>query len=150
MVPSFPRARRGISRHVTSLWLDARAEQPWSANRIDDGPLSADVVVVGAGITGLMTGVLLTRAGKNVLVLEARTVGACATGNTTAKISLLQGSHMSKLLSKHGKDTAVAYLEGGREGPLRHVGDAKDLRTERRQRPPRRLGFHAGSDPRSR
>jgi glycine/D-amino acid oxidase-like deaminating enzyme len=101
---------------VTSLWLDDRAEQPWTASQIDDGSPSADVIVVGAGITGLMTAVLLTRAGKHVLVLEARTVGACATGNTTGKISLLQGSHMSKVLSKHGKDTAFAYTEGNREG----------------------------------
>ena len=71
---------------------------------------------MGAGITGLMTAVLLARAGKDVLVLDARTVGACATGNTTAKISLLQGSNLSKILSKHGEDTARAYVEGNREG----------------------------------
>jgi glycine/D-amino acid oxidase-like deaminating enzyme len=63
-----------------------------------------------------MTAVLLARAGKDVLVLEARTVGACATGNTTAKISLLQGSHLSKILSKHGKGVARAYVDGNREG----------------------------------
>ena len=32
----------------------------------------ADVVVIGAGITGLTTAVLLARAGKNVTVVEAR------------------------------------------------------------------------------
>ena len=63
-----------------------------------------------------MTAVLLARAGKDVLVLEARTVGACATGNTTAKISLLQGSHLSKILSKHGAGVARAYMDGNREG----------------------------------
>ena len=63
-----------------------------------------------------MTAVLLARAGKDVLVLEARTVGACATGNTTAKISLLQGTHMSKVLSRHGRELAHAYVDGNREG----------------------------------
>ena len=54
-----------------------------------------------------MTALLLARAGKDVLVLEARSVGACATGNTTAKVSLLQGSHLSKIL---GKARAVAQV----------------------------------------
>lgn len=74
------------------------------------------MIVVGAGITGLMTAVLLARAGKDVLLLEARTVGACATGNTTAKISLLQSTHLSKILPRHGKDLARAYVDGNREG----------------------------------
>ena len=101
---------------MTSLWLSDRAELPWTATALDAGPQTAEVVVVGAGITGLMTAVLLARAGKEVLMLEARTVGACATGNTTAKVSLLQGSHLSKILSKHGSDVARAYVEGNREG----------------------------------
>ncbi len=71
---------------------------------------------MGAGITGLMTAVLLARAGKAVLVVEARTVGACATGNTTAKISLLQGTHLSKIVAKHGTQLARAYVDGNREG----------------------------------
>ncbi|HZC52112.1 MAG TPA: FAD-dependent oxidoreductase [Mycobacterium sp.] len=101
---------------MTSLWFDERAEQPWIASRLADGPGSADVIVVGAGITGLMTAVLLSRAGKDVLVLEAHTVGSCATGNTTAKISLLQGTHLSKVLPRHGKNVARAYIDGNREG----------------------------------
>jgi glycine/D-amino acid oxidase-like deaminating enzyme len=113
---AFPGGPAGYQATMTSLWLTDRVEQPWAASQLDDGPRSADVVVVGAGITGLMTAVLLARAGKDVLVLEARTVGACATGNTTAKISLLQGSHLSKILSKHGKGVARAYVDGNREG----------------------------------
>ncbi|OBI17747.1 FAD-dependent oxidoreductase [Mycobacterium sp. E2327] len=101
---------------MTSLWLSDRAEPTWTASRLEDGPRSADVIVVGAGITGLMTAVLLARAGKDVLVVEARTVGSCATGNTTAKISLLQGSPLSKILPRHGLDVARAYVDGNREG----------------------------------
>lgn len=113
---AFPAGSAGYQRAVTSLWLDNRAEQPWAASQLDDGPRTADVIVVGAGITGLMTAVLLARAGKEVLVLEARTVGAGTTGNTTAKISLLQGSHLSKILPRHGKSLTRAYIEGNREG----------------------------------
>src|SRR6476661_7833225 len=101
---------------MTSLWLADRVETPTASSSAFPGEPAADVVVVGAGITGLINAVLLARTGKNVLVLEARTVGAGATGNTTAKISLLQGSHLSKILSKHGKNVARAYVDGNREG----------------------------------
>ncbi len=76
----------------------------------------ADVAVVGAGITGLVTAVLLARAGKNVIVLEAHSAGAGTTGNTTAKISLLQGTKLSKIIGKHGPKRAQQYVEGNREG----------------------------------
>ncbi len=98
------------------MWLADRTRQPWTASRLEDGPRSAEFIVVGAGITGLMTAVLLARAGRDVMVVEARSVGACATGNTTAKISLLQGTHLSKALPRHGRELARAYVEGNREG----------------------------------
>jgi glycine/D-amino acid oxidase-like deaminating enzyme len=101
---------------MMSIWLTDRAHVPWAASASDQVQRPADVVVVGAGITGLITAVLLARAGKDVLVLEARTVGAGATGNTTAKISLLQGSHLSKIITRHGKNLAKAYVQGNREG----------------------------------
>lgn len=89
--------------------------------------------MVGAGITGLMTAVLLARAGKDVLVIEARTVGACATGNTTAKISLLQGTQLSRLLPRHGLNVARAYVDGNREGQewvLQHC-ESHDIAVQR-------------------
>lgn len=100
---------------MTSLWLADRGQAPWAAHTLDAGE-TADVAIAGAGITGLITGVLLARAGKSVLVLEARSVGAGATGNTTAKISLLQGTHLSRVIGRHGVELAKAYVDGNREG----------------------------------
>jgi glycine/D-amino acid oxidase-like deaminating enzyme/nitrite reductase/ring-hydroxylating ferredoxin subunit len=99
---------------MTSLWLSDRIESPTSAAAFDDADY--DVVVVGAGITGLTTAVLLARAGKHVAVLEARYVGAGATGNTTGKISLLQGTKLSRIAHKHGKDVLRGYVAGNTEG----------------------------------
>jgi len=66
---------------MTSLWLD-RPDLPTF------GPLTPgerfDTVVVGAGLTGLVTALLLARDGKSVAVVEGRQVGAGTTGNTTA------------------------------------------------------------------
>jgi glycine/D-amino acid oxidase-like deaminating enzyme len=99
---------------MTSLWLANRVDRPSSPSSLEEADRKADVVVVGAGITGLITAVLLARAGKDVLVLEATYAGAGATGNTTAKISLLQGTKLSKIVGKHGAQTAQQYVQGNR------------------------------------
>jgi glycine/D-amino acid oxidase-like deaminating enzyme len=101
---------------MTSLWLADRADRPLPPNPLVEADRSADIAVVGAGLTGLITAVLLARAGKDVLVLEAHSAGAGATGNTTAKISLLQGTKLSKIVGKHGPKVAREYVQGNREG----------------------------------
>src|SRR5690606_12682617 len=101
---------------MTSPWLADRTNHPPPPRTLDAGDRRADVVVVGAGITGLITAVLLARGGKDVVVVEAEYVGAGATGNTTAKISVLPGSRMSKILAKHGPRRARQYVEGNLEG----------------------------------
>ncbi len=98
----------------TSVWLD-RPGHPAAAS--DDARLtSPEVVVVGAGLTGLVTAVLLARGGKRVAVVEARRPGAVTTGNTTAKISLLQGTRLSTIARRQPADLVRRYVEGNREG----------------------------------
>ena len=102
---------------MTSLWLDgAHLRDPEIDGRATQAAPNGEVIVVGAGITGLVTAVLLARAGKRVLVVEARSPGAVATGNTTAKVSLLQGSRLSTIAKRHSVDLVRQYVEGNREG----------------------------------
>lgn len=108
---------------MTSLWLADRVVAPMIARTGLHDESSAEVAVVGAGITGLITAVLLARAGKDVVVLEGDAIGAGATGNTTGKVSLLQGTKLSKIVAKQGLQLASRYVEGSREGMqwlLRH------------------------------
>jgi Rieske Fe-S protein len=55
---------------MTSLWLADRIDRPTPPDPLVEADHSADVAVVGAGLTGLVTAVLLARAGKDVLVLQ--------------------------------------------------------------------------------
>ncbi|WP_291040486.1 FAD-dependent oxidoreductase [Herbiconiux sp.] len=96
-----------------SLWRSGREPiptQPFVAGIVYDD------VVVGAGITGLSTALMLAEAGRSVVVLEAEDVGALATGNTTGKISLLQGSRLSTIRRHHSKRVLEAYVDSNRDG----------------------------------
>ncbi|KIS28799.1 FAD-dependent oxidoreductase [Arthrobacter sp. SPG23] len=108
---------------MTSLWLDRN-----HSFRSDQfHPRSTfDTVVAGAGLTGLVAALLLARAGKKVLVVEARSPGAVTTGNTTAKVSLLQGTVLSALQQQYSPRVVRAYVEMNREGQawlLRYLAD---------------------------
>ncbi len=81
-------------------------------------PDRAEVVVVGAGVTGMTAALLAQRAGREVLVVEGRDLGAAATGNTTAKISLLQGSILSTIRAHHDDDAVRAYVQANLAGQL--------------------------------
>lgn len=71
-----------------------------------------DVVVVGAGITGVVTALLLTERGRRVALVEARGVGAVTTGNTTGKVSVLQGTRISQIGRKHSRVVQQGYVDG--------------------------------------
>jgi glycine/D-amino acid oxidase-like deaminating enzyme len=69
-----------------SFWLDTatRDEHPSL-----DSDRSFDVAVLGGGLCGITTALLLKQAGARVAVIEAGRVGGGATGYTTAKITSL-------------------------------------------------------------
>lgn len=90
-----------------SLWLATAAPHRDSAAL--KAHTRADVVVVGAGIAGVTTAYLLSRAGIDVVLLEAGTIGSGATGHTTAKVSSAHGLCYDALGRKHDDETAATY-----------------------------------------
>jgi glycine/D-amino acid oxidase-like deaminating enzyme/nitrite reductase/ring-hydroxylating ferredoxin subunit len=117
------------STPLTSLWRDRPPIETDTvlSDRYDD-------VVVGAGITGLVTALLLARAGRRVAVIEAREIGSVTTGNTTGKVSLLQGTRLSRILERQSHRVASAYVEANREGQawLLRFCDDHDVPYQRR------------------
>ena len=94
----------------------------WLATKLDirfaplAGDVTVDVAVVGGGITGVTTALLLKQAGNTVALVELRRVGAGVSGNTTAKLTSGHGLQYAKLIRKHGAEVARVYAESNEAG----------------------------------
>jgi glycine/D-amino acid oxidase-like deaminating enzyme/nitrite reductase/ring-hydroxylating ferredoxin subunit len=66
------------------------------------GNKKTDVVVIGGGISGLTAATRLSQGGKNVVLLESRTVGEGTTGNSTGNLYVTVDEHLSSIRKKWG------------------------------------------------
>ncbi|GAA3640651.1 FAD-dependent oxidoreductase [Lentzea roselyniae] len=89
-----------------SLWLSALPATPRPPLT---GKHTFDVAVVGGGITGLTTALLLKRRGLRVVVLEAGRVASGVSGNNTAKVTALQSTVYSQIIKAHDLAAATDY-----------------------------------------
>jgi Glycine/D-amino acid oxidases (deaminating) len=96
-----------------SLWLADRPDVRYPPPTADR---HFDVLVLGGGITGLTTALLLRRRGARVAVVEADRIGSAATGNNTAKVTALQGTVLSQVRRTRGAAVAAAYAEHSLRG----------------------------------
>jgi glycine/D-amino acid oxidase-like deaminating enzyme len=95
-----------------SLWHET-ADDDWAPRPGLPGDLRADVVVVGAGLTGLWTAyyLLRERPGLDVVVLEAETAGFGASGRNGGWCSALFPAGPSKLAALPGSSRALVLAQ---------------------------------------
>ena len=91
-----------------SFWIDTTPRTDYPAM---PGNISADVAIIGGGITGLTAAVLLKRSGKRVVLIESRRVAEGVTGHTTAKVTSQHQLTYDTLINSHGLEKARLYAE---------------------------------------
>ncbi|SDL38220.1 FAD-dependent oxidoreductase [Pedobacter antarcticus] len=102
---------------------DGQTESPWQSvvSSVSDAAYAStgtgifDVIIVGAGITGLTTALLLQKAGKKCLILEAGKVGFGTTGGTSAHLNTFFDATYPEIESDFGKQAAKQVADSGKE-----------------------------------
>ena len=75
--------------------------------------VEVDVVIIGAGLTGITAAWLLKRAGVKVALLDRARCAAADTGHTTAHLTYVTDERLHTLVKNFGKDGAKAFWEAG-------------------------------------
>lgn len=73
------------------------------------GDIKTDVLVIGAGIAGILTGYLLKESGKEVVIIDKAEIASGNTRNTTAKITSQHDLIYNKLIQEFGEEKAKQY-----------------------------------------
>ncbi len=75
------------------------------------GDISAEIVVIGGGICGLLTAYFLKNSGVDCVVLEANRIANGTTMNTTAKITSQHGLIFADMVKRFGREKTALYLK---------------------------------------
>jgi len=92
---------------MRSLWT-ANTQRPIFPTLKND--ITTDVLIIGGGITGILTAYFLQQKGIPYILVEQDNICSKTTQNTTAKITFQHGLIYSKLLRSYGAETAQMYL----------------------------------------
>ena len=95
---------------MASYWSAAHSFQAFPAL---DRDIEVDVVVVGAGLTGITTAYLLKQEGTRVALIERDQIAAGDTSRTTAHLTYVTDKPLHKLADTFGHEAAKSFWEAG-------------------------------------
>lgn len=98
---------------MNSLWI-GETEKINSNGKLS-GDTSADVCIIGAGISGITLSYYLTKKGYKTIVIERNEIGHGVTGHTTAKITSQHSLIYHYLSNQYGIKFAKKYFEANEE-----------------------------------
>jgi len=71
--------------------------------------IECDVLIIGAGMAGLLTAYMLSKSGREVVVIDARSTAGGVTKNTTAKITSQHDLIYDSIIKEFGEEGARQY-----------------------------------------
>ena len=96
----------------SSYWVESTPQTNYPNLSKD---IDTDVLIVGGGITGILTAYMLSKSSLNISIVEADKMAMGVTANTTAKITSQHGLLYDYLLNSFGFDIAKGYLDSNEE-----------------------------------
>lgn len=94
-----------------SIWQDAIDLPPAGK----DKSLCYDVLIVGAGMTGLSTGLRLQEEGLSCLIVDAHNMAFGTSGGTSAHLNTVLDTPYTELIQKHGLEKAKLVAESAKQ-----------------------------------
>ena len=91
---------------LVPYWLDSISRV--SGTALSEFPTYADVVVIGAGFTGLSAAHTLAKEGKKVVVLEADKIACHASGRNGGHVNNGTAGNFQAMAGKYGLEQAVS------------------------------------------
>ncbi|MGM9638747.1 MAG: FAD-dependent oxidoreductase [Butyricicoccaceae bacterium] len=95
-----------------SYWMDPDLRAPACPVPLDGRQV--ENIVIGGGMAGVLTAYFLHKSGREVILLEAETLGSGQTGGTTAKITCQHGLLYHRLIDTFGLARARQYADANR------------------------------------
>lgn len=93
---------------MESVW---NSEVNFRKREVLSKDIECDILVIGAGMAGLLTAYMLTKSGREVVVIDAKSTASGVTKNTTAKITCQHDLIYDSIIKEFGEIGARQYAK---------------------------------------
>lgn len=105
--------------YTKSIWNEFASKHSYPSLKDD---FTADVAIIGGGVTGISTAHLLAQEGLKVVVLEQMKIGGGTTGHSTGNLYFTVDKNLSQFHSKYDSDV-IKTIVVSRSAALQQMDD---------------------------
>ena len=113
-----------IRDYMNSVWKNIQKMPSFPKLESD---IKTDVLIVGGGMSGILTAFMLEKAGVDYILIEQNRICSGTTGSTTAKITSQHGLIYNRLLGTYGAEYAYLYWRANEDAVERYRSLCRDI-----------------------